>query len=113
MKIQAAKADSLGGGVYRVAATVMNHGYLPTMSEMGGLSRQAYPLQISLDATAKAEFLQGSPRRRINRLAGNGGSSEQIWIVRLPSGQAATAKVKAWAPAVGSDEATVRLEEGR
>ena len=76
LRIVSTDAKPLGGGVFRVRAVVANDGYLPTMSEMGRLSRHAYPLQVALEVPEKVMFIQGSPRRQIGRLTGNGGSSE-------------------------------------
>jgi hypothetical protein len=111
VEFRTTKVDSLGGGVYRIAASVVNRGYLPTMSEMGRLSRRAYPLQIELQPPEGAELIQGPLRRRLDRLAGNGGASEQTWVVRLRQSQPAAAKLRVWAPAVGSDETTIRWKE--
>jgi hypothetical protein len=110
LRIVSTDAKSLGGGVFRVRAVVANDGYLPTMSEMGRLSRHAYPLQIALDVPKKVVFIQGSSRRQIGRLTGNGGSSEQTWLVRVTGGSSATVAIKVWAPAAGSAKATVELK---
>jgi hypothetical protein len=110
IELRSAKAEPLGGGVYRVSATVVNNGYLPTMSEMGRVSQQAYPLQIKLDLPADTQWIQGSPRVELGKLDGNGGQAERTWIVRLLSPAPATAKLKVWAPAVGSHEIQVELK---
>lgn len=94
------EAKSLGGGVVRVKATLLNTGYLPTMSAMGKLTRQVPPLQIALALPEDAKLLQGTPRRQIDPLTGQGGSQEQTWLVRLmkPAGEL---EVQAWSPVVG------------
>ncbi len=110
IEIRDAKAEPLGGGMYRISATVVNNGYLPTMSEMGRVSEQAYPLQIKLDLPADTQWIQGSPRVELGKLDGNGGKAERTWIVRLPNPTMTTAKLKAWAPAVGSHEIQLELK---
>ena len=59
LRIHSIKTEALGGGVYRITAEVANLGYLPTMSAMGRRSRQAYPLQISLELPVGVDILQG------------------------------------------------------
>jgi hypothetical protein len=113
--IRAAKAERLGPGIFRVTADVVNRGYLPTMSDMGRTSRQHQVLQVALELPGGSTYLQGSPRRSIEPLAGGGGNAETTWIVRLPERAAGDdrpieGKLRAWAPAVGRDEATVELK---
>jgi hypothetical protein len=111
VEIHETKLDSLGGGVFRITASVANHGYLPTMPEMGRITGQAYPLQIQLDLPQPdTHWIQGSPRAQLNRLSGNGGKAEQTWIVRLPNDKPAGGKIKVWAPAVGSHEVLIELK---
>lgn len=104
-----AKADSLGGGVYRVRATVVNRGFLPTMPEMGQVNGEAYPLQISIVLPKDAEFLQGHARTRFGRLEGAGGKREKTWLIRFGKEQPASVEVKVWGPAVGSASANVPI----
>lgn len=103
-------AEALGGGVVRLSATVVNEGFLPTHSEMGALSQQIYPLQIAWSTPEKTQWLQGSPRTRLDRLAGQGGRVEKTWLVRLPEPLPKDLTVRVFAPAVGSVEATVPLK---
>ncbi len=110
IEIHEAKAESLGGDVYRVAATIVNNGFLPTMPEMGSVNDQMYPLQIQLNLPEATTWIQGSPRQRLGRLAGNGGKVEHTWIVRLPEDAPARAKLRVWAPAVGSHEIEIEFE---
>ena len=103
------KAESLGSGVYRITATVVNRGFLPTMSEMGQVNGQAYPLQIALTLPKGAELLQGHQRTRLPRLEGSGGKTERTWLLRLGEEKPKSLEVQAWAPAVGRAAATVTL----
>ncbi|MCE9526063.1 MAG: hypothetical protein K8R36_08415 [Planctomycetales bacterium] len=103
-----AKAEALGSGVYRVTATVVNRGYLPTMPEMGQVNGESYPLQIALTLPKGAELLQGSPRTKLPRLEGSGGKSEKTWLLKLGEEKPKQIEIQAWAPAVG--RATVRVD---
>ena len=103
-----AKAEALGNGVYRISVTAVNRGFLPTMSEMGQVNGEAYPLQIALTLPRGAELLQGSQRTKLPRLEGSGGKSEKTWLLKLGEERPKQLEVRAWAPAVG--EAKMQLE---
>jgi len=104
-----AKAEPLGGGLYRVSAKVINRGYLPTMPEMGRENRQPQPLQLSLDLPKDAQLLQGHARVRVDRLA-SGQHAERAWLVRFSDQTPEKLKLRAWSPSVGSDEVEVELK---
>ena len=98
--------EALGGNVYRVKATVVNTGYLPSMSEMGRITRQPLPLQLAIELPKDATIIQGTPRTQVNVLKGNGGTDEHTWLIQAPT--AGLAKVKLWSASVG--EHTVEIE---
>lgn len=100
------KAETLGGGVVRLSATVVNEGFLPTHPEMGAVTGHAHPLQITWETPEKTVWLQGSRRQRLDRIAGEGGHVEKTWLVRLP-GELKELRVKVSAPAVGEVETLV------
>jgi hypothetical protein len=103
------KVEPLGGGVYRITCKALNTGYLPTMSEMGGLNGAAYPLQSELHLPEKTTFLKGTSRAEVPRLAGRGGQAELMWLVRTSDGKPANGKILLYAPAVGRVEAAIEL----
>lgn len=102
------KTESLGGGVVRLSLTVVNEGFLPTMTEMGEVGQQMYPLWLEWTVPEKTVWIQGFPRTRLKRLAGAGGTSELTWLVRLPEAAGeAELKFRVGAPSVHAVEATV------
>ena len=107
LEIRDPRAESLGGGIYRIRATAVNTGFLPTMSEMGRASGQVDPLQIALNLPKKTPFLSGTPRRRVGVLAGSGGFQEVEWLVRFPAKPPKSTKIRLWAPSVGQAEAEI------
>lgn len=104
-----AKAEALGSGVYRISATAVNRGFLPTMAEMGQVNGESYPLQIALTLPKGAELLQGSQRTKLPRLAGSGGKSEKTWLLKLGEEKPKQLEIQAWAPAVGRAAVKVDL----
>lgn len=110
VKLHEVTVTALGGGVFRVTARAINHGYLPTMSAMGKLSGQAYPLQIKLDLPEGMTLLAGSPRMRLDPLAGRGGQAEATWLVTGAEAKSRGATVTVYSPSVGSDSKSVELK---
>ena len=111
LELRDLKAESLGGGVYRVQVTAANTGYLPTMPEMGSVNGIPQPLQISLDVPKDTVFLQGHPRSEINRLAGVTGKREQTWLIRFPGKAPESIELRLWAPAVGEVKTKIEVKE--
>lgn len=111
LELRDSKAESLGGGVYRVTVTAANTGYLPTMPEMGGVNGIPQPLQISIDVPKDAVFLQGHPRTEFNRLAGVTGKREQTWLIRFPGKAPESIELRLWAPAVGEVKTKIEVKE--
>jgi hypothetical protein len=108
--IREVKAEPLGAGVYRVTATVANEALLPTSTEMGRVGQQNYPIQLQLDVPEKTQFLKGSRRIAIDRIEGNGGQAERMWLIRLPDSKPTDAKVRAWGPTITPVETKVQLK---
>ncbi len=111
LRIAEVKTEPLGGGVWRVAATVVNEGELPTFPQMGEISRQTQPAQIAIDLPDGASLVTGYPRRRLPTLAGHGGHASETWLLRLTPGADRKLRLRVWAPAVGSAKKTVSLKE--
>ena len=107
--IEPPKVESLGGGLFRVTATVVNSGFLPTMSEMGRINDAAYPLQLKIEMPKGTRFLHGTERTRLERLTGSGGNRVQSWTVRRPEGSTSTT-VRVYAPAVGEQSISFELK---
>ena len=110
LSIREAKAEPLGAGIYRITATVINKGYLPTVSAAGKSSQQVYPVQIAIELPDGAQLLTGHHRSQLKPLAGRGGSVEQTWLVQMPPA-ASEVELKTWAPSIGHARATVKFED--
>ncbi len=97
-----------GSNVFRVKATVINTGYLPSMSEMGRITRQPLPLQLAIELPRDATVIQGAPRTQLNVLKGNGGAAEHTWLIHAPT--AGGARVKVWSSSVGEHGVEIELK---
>lgn len=109
LEFTSAKAEALGGGLFRVSIELVNGGYLPTMPAMGRHSRQQQQLQLKLGLPDGVGVVTGTPRVILEPLAGHGGKREQQWLVRRQRNDAASVTITAYSPTVGSATATVEL----
>jgi len=106
--IHETEVESLGAGVFRVHAKVINTGYLPTSSELGRRSRQTQRVQIALDMPEGAELIRGPVRIQLQPIAGSGGTQEHTWLLRVRDKRPRKTTIRAWAAPVG--EHTVEIE---
>lgn len=115
LEIRELTAIELAPGLYDVKCTVVNKGFLPTMPEIGRLSREWYPIQVTLNVAEDAKWLEGSRRQRVGRLDGQGGSEELRWLFQLtePLGDDATLTLETWSPTLHPVEAQVSVEAGK
>lgn len=112
LAITESRAEHLGGGVVRIRATAANLGFLPTMSEMGQINGEAYPLWAALTLPEGTTFLQGNRRTKLPRLSGSGGKTERTWLVRIPGELPKSISLSVAAPAVGSVEQAIEIRPG-
>ncbi|MCZ6691838.1 MAG: M14 family metallopeptidase [Planctomycetota bacterium] len=107
------RVDDLGDGLLRIRVRLINSGFLRTESNMGSTSRQLQRLQIELQLPEGAELLTAPARRSVGALDGNGGKTEQTWLVRFGESVPETVAIRAWAPHVGEASLDLKLEAGR
>ena len=69
VKLTEIKVENLGGGLFRVKTTVVNDGWLPTVTVMGERGRPARPTRLDLDL-GKATLVQGEARHTWSRIEG-------------------------------------------
>jgi hypothetical protein len=110
LRISDVQTESLGGGVWRIKATVVNEGALPTFPQMGQISRQTQPVQIAIELPDGAALVTGHARRQLPTLAGSGGHVTETFLIRLePDFVEGQLRLRAWAPSVGSTRRVVSL----
>jgi hypothetical protein len=84
---------SLGGGLYRVKATVENTGFLPTSSAQGVRSRSVKPTMVQLDVPPD-DIVSGAAKTNfIPTLAGSGRRQTYEWIIKGTPGSAVNVRV--------------------
>jgi hypothetical protein len=114
LEIDTPKVEALGEKLYRVTVKVRNTGYLPTMAEMGKISKLLNVLQVKIDVPPGAKLITGSPRVKLDPLAGNGGETETTWLLDANQmdaveGDAPKHKIRAWSASVGTVETEFSL----
>lgn len=102
------KVEALGGGTFRLSATVLNRGGLPTQPEIAEITGQP-GLQIELTAPKDAAWLIGHPRSKLPRLEARTGKVEKQWLVRFPEKVPETIKIRVWGPTVFEVQHEFRL----
>ncbi len=86
---------SVGEGIYRVRARVMNDGALPTNITQRALSlRSLRPVSVELEAGEGVEVLSLGRYREIGHLPARGRSAELEWFVRAPNGGEVTVRAE-------------------
>lgn len=108
VEIKNVSVKSVGGKVFRVTASVVNDGYLPTNSAIGSKSRWPREMKISLGLTKGQKLAAGKMVEIIPPVNGSGGSRELTWLVI--SGQGEKITITAESPAAGSSTQTISLK---
>lgn len=103
------ETKSLGNGLYEVTVTVINEGFLPTSSEMGRITKEVYPLQLTLELPQGATLLSGNTRASLGILSGRGGQAKHSWLLSLP--KVVPLKVTVQSPSVGKASTEIQLPE--
>ncbi len=105
LRVPDVAVESLGGGIYRVRATVRNAGYQPTELAIREQQERAVPVRVEL-AGEGVEVLSSHARQELGTIGGYA-EKEAEWLVRAPDGGAVT--VRAWHPKAGTTTAAATL----
>jgi hypothetical protein len=103
------KLEKLGDGLFRLTTTVVDDGWLPTVTGMGERDRRARPtrLDLALGDGTSVKLIQGEPRHTWSRIEGGGGRREVTWLLSGPDGSGVTLKL--WSERAGEDERPLTL----
>jgi len=85
--------ERVGEDVWRVTASVVNDGYLPTISAMGVKTRRLTPIVMQLDSRG-ALLLSGEPQQRGSAINGSGGTVSSQWLVAGPEGSSVEVAIR-------------------
>lgn len=110
LAIKNASVESLGAGVYRISAMLVNEGQLPTLPEMGRIAEHPYPLQVTLAIPTDSKLIAGSIRQPLPPLAGSGGFQKLEWLLQATPSTDGVVRIHAASPAVGEASADVNLK---
>jgi hypothetical protein len=97
LAIEELEVVAVGGEVYRVEATVANHGFVPTELAIRAEQGRGVPVRASVGGDG-VEVLSSEARVDLGTIAGHG-EAEVEWVVRAPS--AGAIEVTAWHPKAG------------
>jgi hypothetical protein len=102
-----ATAESIGGGLWRVDATVENTGYFPTTLAHGQRSGGVEPTLVQIQIDPETIVSGDAKTARTNRIEGSGATASYSWIIEGSAGQ--TIEITSRAMKGGRDSITVTL----
>jgi hypothetical protein len=102
------EVKALGSGIYRVKATAVNHGFLPTATRLQVRTRSFLPARLEIVLPQGASLVQGSKRSSSERLAGAGGTHQAEWLVNAPARSKVTVRILT--QNAGQDQKEVTLQ---
>jgi len=108
LRIVSAEAEEVGGGLYRITAIAQNDGFLPTGTRLSVRARTHNPPRLEIEPGRGVTLVNSAPWKTTERVAE--GAFKAEWLVQARSGADAT--IRLITENAGSDERTVRFEEG-
>jgi hypothetical protein len=109
LEVSAATVESVDPAVWRVTATVTNHGFLPTTNAIGLKVRRQLPVVFRLDVKDDA-LLSGDRVQRVETIPGSGGDARATWLVVGAAGSTLRLTIRPQTQAAITQD--VRLTEG-
>ena len=106
LRVGEVKVENLGGDLFRVTATIVNDGWLPTVTSMGERNRRPRPARLDLDLGG-AKLLQGQARATWPRIEGYGRREVQ-WLLQAEAGT--EVQLRLWSEKAGDDERVIELK---
>ncbi len=111
VEVAALEAKALGGGLFRVTATVRNAGYIPTSTAMMEKVRRAQPVVAALAAKGEIEIIDGKADVSLGSLEGAPADGKTAaWLVRVKGAAPVEITVTASAPTAGRATKSVTLK---
>ncbi|MBI5021298.1 MAG: hypothetical protein HZB59_07685 [Ignavibacteriales bacterium] len=108
IEIKDIKIKSLDNKVYRVTASIVNNGYLPTNSAMGSKARWQRNVKVSIGLSKDQKLSAGKLINIISPIKGSGGSQELTWLIVSAAGEKIT--ISAESPVSGSSIQIITLK---
>ncbi len=108
IEISDAKAEPLGGRLFRIRCRVCNSGGLPThVTRLAASFSHLKGVTAELDLGPGVQRVCGGTRIEMGHLPARSGSRLLEWIVRAPKGRSAAIAIRAGAPKAGTAAASL------
>lgn len=111
LEIRDVKAVKHESGLMDVRCRIVNVSPLPSMPEIGSVTRQWYPAQVSLVGAENVKMIEGSPRISVGRLEENGGEKELRWIFFSEQTTESPFKIRITAPTLQTVEFEIQRSQ--
>jgi hypothetical protein len=108
-EIVSTDVEALGGGLYRVTAVARNTGYLPTNTRLSVRARTHIPPRLEIAPGRGVTLVNSAPWATTDRIAEQAFSTQ--WLVQAGDGSSAT--IQLITENAGTDETSVRFQEGQ
>jgi hypothetical protein len=101
------QVEELDNNVFRVSATILNTGFLPTSTELGTRIQWVPKVRVELTLSDDQQLASGRPLHIIDKLERSEGGREMRWLV--VGDRNSTVKLTAGSPLVGMSSSTITL----
>lgn len=107
-----AKVKALGSDIFEIEVDLVNTAYMPTMSEMGSVNGEAYPIVVQFELPEDAKLIQGERKTLVRKLDGQGGKRTLKWLVRFTDASAGLQlPLAASAPTIPATHTTIEIKQ--
>lgn len=106
------KVKALGRDFFEIEVDLVNTAYMPTMSEMGSVNGEAYPIVVQFELPEDAKLIQGERKTLVRKLDGQGGKRSLKWLVRFADASAGwQLPLTASAPTIPATNTTIEIKQ--
>jgi hypothetical protein len=108
IEIKNIKIKSVGNKIFRVTASIVNDGYLPTNSAIGSKARWQRNVKVSIGLSKDQKLSAGKLINIVPSIKGSGGSQELTWLIVSTTGEKIS--ITAESPVSGISTQTITLK---
>ncbi len=106
------KVKALGRNFFEIEVDLVNTAYMPTMSEMGSVNGEAYPIVVQFDVPEDAKLIQGERKTLVRKLDGQGGKRSLKWLIRFADAfTGLQLPLTASAPTIPATNTTIEIKQ--
>ncbi len=106
-----AKVKSLGSNFFEIEVDLVNTAFMPSMSEMGSVNGEAFPIVVQFELPDDVKLIQGERKTLVRKLDGQGGKRSLKWLVRFADvADGLQLPLSASAPTIQATNTTIEIK---